>query len=216
MSFIPSFPGVYLREIPSGSRSIVGASTSVAAFIGRFARGPIDTPVRMFSMADFESNFGGVDGGPASFAVSQFFLNGGGKAYAVRADNGAAPASVTMRGQTGSTAMLRATAGSVINTVLTPNPGTWGNALRLDVDYRTSDPANLFNLVVSEVRIKDGISQAVRTEVFRNLSMAAAANNAIAVVNDGSAQIMLDQGGPTDLPQPDRTPVIFRHSTSPR
>lgn len=198
MSFIPSFPGVYLREIPSGSRSIVGTSTSIAAFVGGFTRGPIDTPVRMFSMADFEANFGGVDGNsPASFALSQFFVNGGGTAYAVRANNGAAAASVTMRGQTGSTAMLRATAGSVIGTTLTPNPGTWGNALRLDVDYRTADPTSTaqFNLVVSEVRIQDGIAQGVRNEVFRNLTMAAGLDNAMAVVNAGSSLIMLDQGG---------------------
>lgn len=190
-----TYPGVYIREVPSGSRSIAGASTSIAAVVGGFARGPVDTAVRMFSIADFEANFGGIDGGsPASFAVSQFFINGGGTAFAVRVSNGAA-ASVTMRGQTGATAMLRATAGRMIGTTLVADPGVWGNALRLDVDYRTADPATQFNLVVSEVRMQDGIAQAARTEVFRNLSMAAGPTNAISVVNDGSALIMLDQGG---------------------
>ena len=120
-----TYPGVYIREVPSGSRSIAGASTSIAAVVGGFARGPVDTAVRMFSIADFEANFGGIDGGsPASFAVSQFFINGGGTAFAVRVSNGAA-ASVTMRGQTGATAMLRATAGRMIGTTLVALGGFW-------------------------------------------------------------------------------------------
>lgn len=189
-----TYPGVYIREVPSGSRTIVGASTSIAAFVGGFARGPVNTAVRMFSFADFETNFGGIDGAnPASFAVSQFFINGGGTAYAVRVSNGAA-ASVTMQDESAA-AMLRATAGRMIGTTLVDNPGVWGNALRLDVDYRTADPATQFNLVVSVVRMQDGIAQAAQTEVFRNLSMAPGPTNAISVVNDGSALIMLDQGG---------------------
>ena len=196
MSFLPTFPGVYIREIPSGSRSIAGASTSIAAFVGGFARGPVDTPVRMFSLADFENNFGGLDGAhPASFAVSQFYINGGGTAYAVRVANGGAAASVTVRGQAGAAAMLRATAGRTISNAPVANPGTWGNALRIDIDYRCADPATQFNLVISEVRLQDGIAQAVRTEVFRNLTMAAGPANAIAVVNAGSALIVLDSAG---------------------
>ena len=196
MSFLPTFPGVYIREIPSGSRSITGASTSIAAFVGGFARGPVDTPVRMFSLADFENNFGGLDGAhPASFAVSQFYINGGGTAYAVRVNNGGTAASVTVLGQTGPTVALRATAGRMIANAPVANPGAWGNALRFDVDYRCADPATQFNLIVSEVRMQDGVEQAARTEVFRNLTMATGPANAIAVVNDGSALIMLDQGG---------------------
>lgn len=195
MSFVPSFPGVYIREIPSGSRSIAGASTSIAAFVGGFARGPVNTAVRMFSIADFEANFGGLDSAsPASFAVSQFFINGGGTAYAVRVANGAAAASISMGAETGATAVLRATAGQVIANRAVDNPGTWGNALRIEIDYRTADPANQFNMVVSQIRLVDGIAQPARTEVFRNLVMTAGAiNNAIAVVNAGSAMIRLDQ-----------------------
>jgi hypothetical protein len=188
-----TYPGVYIREVPSGSRSIAGASTSIAAFVGGFARGPVDTAVRMFSFADFEANFGGIDGAnPASFAVSQFFINGGGTAYAVRVANGADAASVTMQDWTGAGPALRATAGRMIGDRAVANPGLWGNSLRIDVDYRTADPANQFNLIVSEVQVRDGIAQPVRTEVFRNLVMTAGPNNAVAVVNAGSALITLD------------------------
>lgn len=196
MSFLPTFPGVYIREIPSGSRSIAGASTSIAAFVGGFARGPVNTPVRMFSLADFENNFGGLDDShPASFAVSQFYINGGGTAYAVRVSNGADAASMTVQDFDNAAVSLRATAGRMIGTDPVPNPGEWGNALRIDVDYRCADPATQFNMVISEVRLQDGIAQAVRTEVFRNLTMVAGPANAIAVVNAGSALVMLDQGG---------------------
>ncbi|MCW4460943.1 hypothetical protein OK349_04435 [Sphingomonas sp. BT-65] len=205
MSFVPSFPGVYIREVPSGSRSIAGASTSIAAFVGSFARGPVDSPVRLFSLADFETHFGGIAGDhPASFAVSQFFVNGGGTAYAVRVANGADAASVTMQDWGGAGPVLRATAGRMIGDRVIANPGAWGNALRIDIDYRTADPTTQFNLIVSEVRLQDGVAQAVRTEVFRNLTMAAGPNNAIAVVNAGSALITLDRdaGWATDRPGP--------------
>ena len=39
------YPGVYIQEIPSGSRTITGVATAVAAFVGRAARGPVDEPV---------------------------------------------------------------------------------------------------------------------------------------------------------------------------
>ena len=150
-------------------------------------------------MADFEANFGGIDGAnPASFAISQFFLNGGGDGYAVRVTNGGAAASVTMGDEAAApTAVLRATAGQVIADQAVDNPGQWGNDLRIDVDYRTADPASTtqFNLVISQIRLQDGIAQPVKTEVYRNLVMTAGApNNAIAVVNASSTLMRLDQG----------------------
>ena len=38
----PTFPGVYLQELPSGTRTIAGLPTSVTAFVGRFGRRFID------------------------------------------------------------------------------------------------------------------------------------------------------------------------------
>ena len=37
----PTYPGVYIEEIPSGVRSIIGVSTSVAAFVDRFEHTPV-------------------------------------------------------------------------------------------------------------------------------------------------------------------------------
>lgn len=205
MAFVPTYPGVYINEIPSGSRSIAGASTSIASFVGSFARGPVNTPIRMFTVADFENAFGGTDATyPTSFAVSQFFINGGGTAYGIRVvredvGNAATTAAVTMRDEGGS-ATLTATAGRFINNAAVPDPGEWANSLRFDVDYRASDPATEFNLIVSEVRDVNGVETAVRTEVFRNLTMAAGPRNAVDVVNAESQLVTLARNGNNGRP----------------
>ena len=81
----PTYPGVYIEEIPSGVRSIRGVATSVAAFIGTFDRGLENEAVRVLSLSDFEREYGGLTrDSEASYAVQQFFLNGGSEAWIVR------------------------------------------------------------------------------------------------------------------------------------
>ena len=80
-----SYPGVYVEEIPSGVRTITGVATSITAFVGRTQRGPADVAVTINSYPDFERIFGGLwNDGPLSFAVRDFYLNGGGQAIIVR------------------------------------------------------------------------------------------------------------------------------------
>ncbi len=193
MTFVPKSPGVYFREIPSGARTIVGASTSIAAFVGGFARGPLNTPIRMFTQADFETGLGGLNSDyPTSFAVSQFFLNGGGQAYAVRVSPDATAAIVVMNDAT-NTATLRATAGRQIGGASLDDPGDWGDNIRIDVDALTSDPTTEFNLTVAEIRDVDGVEVARRTEVYRNLTLTAGPRNALDVVNGASAIVQLSR-----------------------
>jgi len=81
----PTYPGVYIEEISSGVRTITGVATSVAAFIGYFNRGPLDTPVQLFSIGDFEREFGGLTfEDQTGYAICQFYINGGSVAYVVR------------------------------------------------------------------------------------------------------------------------------------
>lgn len=40
-----SYPGVYVEEVASDVRTIVGVATSVAAFFGRALTGPVNTTV---------------------------------------------------------------------------------------------------------------------------------------------------------------------------
>ena len=50
-------PGVYVSEVPSGARSIEGAPTSTAIFVGETERGPL-RPWKIKSLADYERVFG--------------------------------------------------------------------------------------------------------------------------------------------------------------
>ncbi|MEL6492491.1 MAG: phage tail sheath subtilisin-like domain-containing protein [Cyanobacteria bacterium J06621_3] len=80
-----TYPGVYVEELPSGVRTITGVATSITAFLGRARWGSVNQPVRIQSFADFERQFGGLwIESTMSYAVQQFFLNGGADALIVR------------------------------------------------------------------------------------------------------------------------------------
>lgn len=141
----PTYPGVYIEEISSGVRTITGVATSITAFIGRAKKGPVDQPVQIFNYGDYERVYGGLwDKSSMSFAVRDFFLNGGGMAVIVRVHNGATPAEIRIP-----------TGGAAPNDelhLLAVNPGTWGDKLSVSIDYKTKDPADtdLFNISISE------------------------------------------------------------------
>ena len=85
MPVTPTYPGVYIEEIPSVVRTITGVATSITAFIWVVLWGPVDTPVTIQSISDFERNFGGLwSASTLGYAVQQFFLNGGSTAIVVR------------------------------------------------------------------------------------------------------------------------------------
>ncbi|WP_028022102.1 phage tail sheath family protein [Enterovibrio calviensis] len=198
-----TYPGVYIQEIPSGSRSLSGVATSIAAFVGRFSRGPLNTPVRMFHVGDFDTHFGGVHtNSETSYAVSQFYLNGGGQAVAVRVGGGT-NGSMTAQSWAGATTLTfdagRQFQGNAVN-----DPGGWNNHIRADIDYLTSDPTALFNLSLTEIRHVDGLELPVRNETYRNVSMVSThPRYVVNVVNDDSMLVQLTQGGAgVEMPAP--------------
>ena len=80
-----TFPGVYVEEVPSGVRTITGVGTSITAFVGRTDKGPVNEPILVSSFGDFERAFGGLStNSTLSYAVRDFFLNGGSQAIVVR------------------------------------------------------------------------------------------------------------------------------------
>jgi phage tail sheath protein FI len=94
MPTTPTYPGVYIEEIPSSVRTITGVATSIAAFIGYTSRGLDNRAKRLFSFADFERTFGGLAAdSELSYAVQHFFLNGGSEGYVVRVPKSDAVAS---------------------------------------------------------------------------------------------------------------------------
>jgi uncharacterized protein len=149
-----TFPGVYIDELPSQVRTIVGVPTSITAFIGAAKRGEADKPIHITSWGDFERLFGGLwDESLMSYAVFQYYQNGGSEAEIVRvaADNAA-----TAQLDLGNSVKLDAL-----------GPGAWGSKLRARVDYNTkpkddpNDP-DMFNLTVRDV-------ETGAEESFRNI-----------------------------------------------
>jgi phage tail sheath protein FI len=104
MPVTPTYPGVYLEELPSEAHTITAAQTSITVFVGYthpFKTKKPNEAVQIFSFSDYELAFGGlyasgVFEAHVAYAVQQFFLNGGSVAYVVGLQagyivNGAAP-----------------------------------------------------------------------------------------------------------------------------
>src|ERR1700748_2289998 len=85
MPITPTYPGVYIEELPSGVHTIAGVATSIAVFIGWAAKGPVDQANLVLSWSDFNNQYGGLDSRRLlGYAVSHFFTNGGQQAYIIR------------------------------------------------------------------------------------------------------------------------------------
>jgi phage tail sheath protein FI len=204
----PTYPGVYIEEIASGVHPITGVATSTAAFIGVFRKGLLNEAVQILSQADFEREYGGLErNSEASYAVQQFFMNGGSEAWVVRVVNdgslgGGAIAGVEARNTLtsvfgGGTALANVRAGRRIRGSTATNPGDWGNFLRLEVEHNGTAATSTFNLIVSEVRVDGSRTSIVSSEIFNNLTLEPnTANNMIEAVNQGSRLIQLNRDDP--------------------
>lgn len=182
-----TYPGVYIEEVPSGVRTITGVATSIAAFVGFTAKGTPDVAQRISSFADFERSHGGLHrDSPVSYAVRQFFTNGGTDAYVVRVASGHALARWTLADGSGTVLDVEAA-----------SPGVWANALRLEVEHTgTRNPDADFNLIVSQLVDQGGASQLVQLEALRNLNLnPRSANYVTAVVNSASQHIRVTENG---------------------
>jgi uncharacterized protein len=159
-----TYPGLYVEEVPSGVHPIVGAATADTAFVDYFRRGPVNTPTRVTSLADFERIFGGVDEvSEASYAVVQYYLNGGQNAWVVRIDHGAPKAAkVSLLGGSPATPTL---------VISARNPGLWGNDLRVAVTETIPAESGRFNLFVQETRMDVGVTTVVASESHLGLTM---------------------------------------------
>ncbi|MDH4196806.1 MAG: phage tail sheath subtilisin-like domain-containing protein, partial [Candidatus Aminicenantes bacterium] len=133
----------------------------ITAFIGRALKGEVNEPKTIGGFGDFERIFRGLHVDfPMSYAVRDFFLNGGSKAVIVRLFKKGAKkekASITKDG-------LKLEAAS---------EGKWGTALRIRIDTKVSEDvalryglvkADLFNLTVHDTKTDE-------REFFLNLSV---------------------------------------------
>ena len=181
MPTTPTFPGVYIEEIPSGVRTITGVATSIAAFIGWAARGANDGAQLILSWSDYEREFGGLDSRSLlGYSVYHFFLNGGQQCYVIRLTaNNASAAKVILNDVT-----LEAR-----------NPGQWANDYSITIKARPAPNANRFRLAVV---FKAGTAQEAVAESFENLSMSSADSAFVgAVISEDSALVKASVTGAT-------------------
>jgi phage tail sheath protein FI len=154
----PTYPGVYIEEVPSGVHTITGVSTSIAAFFGRTQKGPLNKAVRILNLSDFTREFGEpYPYSDLSASVRQFFDNGGTDCYVVRLAHGANKADVTLQNLSGDNVLI----------AKAKQEGNWGNGIHLEVDYNTPNPDETFNLRV--FHYENGTL--IASESFTNLSM---------------------------------------------
>jgi phage tail sheath protein FI len=141
-------------------RAIERVPTGIAAFVGRALKGPVSHPVPVASFAEFQQIFGGLwQPSTLSYALEQFFENGGRRALIVRVVNGARPPTITLPAQG---AALR---------LIALNPGS-REYLRASVDYDSigEGEPDRFNLVVQ--RVRSAASELIEDqEIFRRVSI---------------------------------------------
>jgi phage tail sheath protein FI len=207
-----TYPGVYIEELPSGVHTITGVATSITAFVGRAQRGPVDTPYIVNSYSDFDRIFGGLwQLSSMSFAVNDFFSNGGSQAVIVRLVRpSAAPAVFSLAedmttagsGSPPSHGSLSPDSFSSLEMVAA-SPGEWGNNLSVLVDHATKDPSDLslFNLTLV---LKDPTHTiTLASEMYRNVSVDPTSSRYIVTTlaqNSNLAVVQVDGASNPEVP----------------
>ena len=184
--------GMDVAEAPGADHAIAQLPASVCAFVGRTLRGPVQRPVPVRGFAEFQQVFGGLwQPSPMTYAVEQFFENGGRHAIIVRVCNGGRPATITLP------------CGRVALTLAARNPGS-REALRASVDYDNigANEDDRFNLVIQRVR-SAGSEHIEDQEIFRRLSIVAGSTRFVTTALQESALVRV-QGDVPPL-RPDRT-----------
>ncbi len=196
MPAVLNYPGVYIEEVRSTVRTITGVATSVTAFVGRARKGPMDndaqglSPVRVRSFGEFERVFGGLwEEAPMSFALNQYFQNGGGEALVIRVGAGASLAAASLA--------LNDDVAALALTLTAANPGSWGAGVEVTIDRNDglggSLAAPLFNLSLRDTTTDE-------RETYFGVSPAATHPRSVQRLLEGSALARATSAGPTARP----------------
>jgi phage tail sheath protein FI len=204
-------PGVYVEEVEAGSRPIEGVGTSVAAFVGLAAKGPVNEPTLVSNWTQFAEGFGDfVENSYLAHAVYGWFLNGGGNCFVVRIEpnsgsksNGqpkqiAAPKQAALGGFTATSIAKGATANKTIGLLVEPPGGE-------------NPPDDEFKLVITV----DGKA----SETYDNVTTKSQDNHVATKVNAQSKLINLEETlsgsglsvvpkGAVELAEPEPEPVV--------
>jgi hypothetical protein len=163
--------GIQVQEEAGSGQSIAEAPTAITAFVGRCLRGPVSRPVTISGFSEYQRIFGGLwQPSTLSYAVEQFFENGGRTAVIVRVTNGARCCTIELP------------AGNQALVLQALAPGT-REFLRAAVDYDGigDNEDDLFNLVIQRVRTP-GSEHIEDQEIYRRLSIVPDAGRSVALV----------------------------------
>ena len=149
--------GITVTEIAPMDRPIDVATDSMAAFVGRALRGPLNTPVLVESFGEFHRRFGGIwqrsSLGPA---VKQFFDHGGRRLYVVRVASNARGAMIA----------LPAIGGFLVLRALEPGST---ECIRAAIDYDGIDiNEQRFNMTIQRIAPDSGL--VLDQEIYRDLT----------------------------------------------
>lgn len=186
--------GFDISEQNGPGHAIARVATGVTAFIGRALKGPVDTPVVIRGFAEYVRIFGGLwQPSTISYALEQYFENGGLTAIVVRVANGARPPTLTLP-----------TGGAPLTLVaLAPGSREYLRA-SVDLDGIGSNEEDRFNLVVQRLRTP-GSERIEDQEIFRQLSVRSGSERCVATVLLDSRLVRVL--GPVPSQRPLRTPA---------
>jgi phage tail sheath protein FI len=194
-------PGVYVEEIPSGSKPIEGVGTSTAAFVGYTTKGPIGEPELILKWDDYVNKYGGIRdtedpiGDHMGFSVSAFYQNGGSKAYIVRItkDWTNSTAASSDKGAKAVGAIDHPSASNTTDALLftAVNEGTWANGLAIEVSSKDV-PAGDDPLYTVEIGRKNDETppEFFVEETFTNISLDENGSKFITKVINGFSELV--------------------------
>lgn len=139
-------PGVYVEEFDSGAKPMEGVSTSTAGFVGLAERGPVSgLPQLVTNFSDFHRIYGGYlsenEFGQyrfLSYAVEQFFLNGGSRCFVARI---APEDSKCSKGAVPET--------SPVLEIMAKNPGVWGDDILITITPSSKVKTQVYEILGS-------------------------------------------------------------------
>ena len=185
--------GIQVQEEAGPGQSIGESPTAITAFVGRCLRGPVNRPVTVSGFNEFQRIFGGLwQPSTLSYAIEQYFENGGRSAIVVRVANGARCCT------------LELTAGVQPLVLEALAPGT-REFLRAAVDYDGigENEEDCFNLVIQRVRTP-GSEHIEDQEIYRRVSVSPDSPRFVESVLAESA--LAHVAGPVPRIRPDPTP----------
>ena len=184
-------PGIHVSEDVGAGQAITRVASTTVAFIGRALRGPVNNPVTLTSFVEFQSAFGGLwQPSTLSYAVEQFFENGGREARVVRVVNSGRAVSLTLP------------AGRSALTLEALCLGT-REFLRAAIDYDNIAAAETdkFNLVVQRVRAP-GSEHVEDQEIYPRASSNPESQRYLATLLADSGLVRLRGAVPGERPLP--------------